>query len=98
MKRLILSVIFSSMALISTLATSFSLYQLSCEMEENPLGIENTHPCFSWKTYAVDRNFDQSAYRILVADSPEKLSMDQGNIWDSGKVNTSSSVLVPFEG
>lgn len=98
MKRLILSVLFSSMALISTLATSFSLYQLSCEMEENPLGIENTHPCFSWKTYAVDRNFVQSAYRILVADSPEKLSMDQGNIWDSGKVNASSSVLVPFEG
>jgi hypothetical protein len=77
---------------------SFSLYDLTCEQEENPIGIETQQPCFSWKTYSEERGFIQSAYQILVSDTPEALKQDKGNIWNSGKVVSSQSVLTPFNG
>jgi hypothetical protein len=77
---------------------SFSLYDLTCEQERNPVGIDTRQPCFSWKTHAVERGFIQSACRILVADAPELLEQDNGNVWDSGKMLSSQSVLTPFAG
>ena len=53
-------------------ADTHSVYNLRCEQEENPLGIETGQPCFSWQIQAQQRNFEQSAWQILVADSPEK--------------------------
>lgn len=79
-------------------ADTHSVYNLRCEQEENPLGIETGQPCFSWQIQAQQRNFEQSAWQILVADSPEKLQASNGNIWDSGKTLSSASILVPFKG
>lgn len=79
-------------------ADTHSVYNLRCEQEENPLGIETLQPRFSWQIQAQQRNFEQSAWQILVADSPEKLQIDNGNIWNSGKNKSSASVLVPFKG
>ncbi|MDR1169202.1 MAG: alpha-L-rhamnosidase N-terminal domain-containing protein, partial [Prevotellaceae bacterium] len=76
----------------------FSLYGLTCEQEENPVGIDMQRPCFSWKTYSEERGFIQSAYQILVSDAPETLARDNGNVWNSGKVVSSQSVLTPFAG
>lgn len=52
---------------------------ITCDakQEENPLGIETGQPCFSWQIQAQQRNFEQSAWQILVADSPEKLQARQ---------------------
>lgn len=77
---------------------TFSVYNLSCEHESNPLGIMTLSPRFSWQINAVERNFEQSARQILVADSESALKKDNGNIWDSGEVISSSSILVPFKG
>ena len=79
-------------------ADTHSVYNLRCEQEENPLGIETGQRCFSWQIQAQHRNFEQSAWQILVADSPEKLQAGNGNIWDSGKTLSSASILVPFKG
>ncbi|MDR1525909.1 MAG: alpha-L-rhamnosidase, partial [Tannerella sp.] len=76
----------------------FSLYDLTCEQEHNPIGIETQRPCFSWKTYAEERGFIQSAYQILVSDMPETLKQDKGNVWNSGKVKSAQSVLTPYTG
>jgi hypothetical protein len=83
---------------VSLSAETFSVYDLTCEQEQNPIGIDRQQPCFSWKTHAVERGFIQSAYRILVADTPELLEQEKGNIWDSGKTLSFQSVLVPFAG
>jgi hypothetical protein len=40
----------------------------------------------------------QSAYHILVADSPEKLKANIGNIWDSKRVKTNESIEVIYSG
>jgi hypothetical protein len=86
------------LALCPAVTQAFSLYDLTCEQEENPVGIETQQPCFSWKIHATERGFVQSAYRILVADTPERLEQDQGNVWDSGKITSSRSVLTPYGG
>lgn len=77
---------------------TFSVYNLKCEQEINPFGLENLHPRFSWQINAAERNFEQFAWQILVADTPEQLNTDNGNIWNSQKTDSPSSILVPFNG
>lgn len=75
-----------------------SLFNLKCEQEANPLGIETLQPRFSWQIQAEGRNFEQSAWQVRVADSPDKLDTPNETIWDSGKINNDASILVPFAG
>ena len=76
----------------------FSVFNLKCEQADNPLGVETLVPRFSWQIRSDRRNFVQSSYEILVADDPGLLSKNKGSIWDSGKVGSDRSVLVPFGG
>lgn len=76
----------------------FSVFNLKCEQADNPLGVETLVPRFSWQIRSDRRNFVQSSYEILVADDPGLLSRNKGSIWDSGKVGSDRSVLVPFGG
>ncbi|MGP1477007.1 MAG: family 78 glycoside hydrolase catalytic domain [Phocaeicola sp.] len=76
--------------------SSFSVYDLTCELDKAPLGVETSNPRFSWKHFSEERNFVQSAYQIEVADDASKI--DMANMWDSGKVISRQSVLVPYSG
>jgi len=71
---------------------------LKCENFINPLGIDALHPVLSWQIQSEIRNFKQSAYRIIVSDNPNKLSAELGNVWDSKKINSSASILIPYKG
>ncbi len=71
---------------------------LRCEFSENPLGIEAPNPRLSWQLQSPQRNQRQTAYRVLVADSPEQLQKQQGNLWDSGRQSADQSLLVPYAG
>ena len=77
---------------------TFSVPQLTCEYNKNPFGIETLQPRLSWIIQSNTNNTNQSAYQILVADSKEKLQQNQGNIWDSKKVNSSQSIQVIYNG
>jgi len=61
---------------------------LRCEYLNDPLGIDITKPHLSWviEEAAGCRGIQQAAYQVLVASTPELLAMDQGDLWDSGKV------------
>lgn len=76
------------------------LYDLRCEHIVNPLGIDTETPRFSWKISAPSRNvaLRQTAYRVLVASSPDKLKRNEADVWDSEVVASSASQLVPFAG
>ncbi|EFS31437.2 hypothetical protein BSGG_2137 [Bacteroides sp. D2] len=76
----------------------FSVYCLTTEQAGNPIGIDSQSPRFSWKIYAQKRNFKQYAYQVCVADSEDRLTNGEANIWDSGKVLSEKSILIPFEG
>jgi alpha-L-rhamnosidase len=77
-----------------------SVFDLSCEHLQNPLGIDVKTPRFSWK-YADEthtRGLHQTAYRILVATDPSKLKAGKADKWDSGIIHSDQSQLVLYEG
>jgi alpha-L-rhamnosidase len=72
--------------------------ELRCEYRDNPLGIDVAQPRLSWIVESGERSERQTAYRVLVASSPEKLSRDEGDLWDSGKVASDRSTQIDYEG
>jgi len=71
---------------------------LLCEYLENPQGIDILQPRFSWKMEADRRGARQTAYQVLVASSRERLARDEGDLWDSGKVDSAQSTQVLYGG
>jgi len=71
---------------------------LKVEYRKNPLGIDNLRPRLSWQIQSDDRNQHQTACRILVASEKKIINCDQGDFWDSGKINTDKSVNFAYQG
>lgn len=68
--------------------------QLTCEYRQNPLGIDAPCPRLSWMVTGTSRNLRQSAYEIVVSSAPN----GNGNIWESGKVNSPDNIHIAIEG
>ena len=68
---------------------------LRVEDLENPLGVDVAQPRFSWVIPLQGRDQRQAAYQILVSRSPD---VTQGDVWDSGRVNSDQSVGVRYSG
>lgn len=75
-----------------------SAEHLSCEMVENPLAVNTNHPRLSWQLVSKESNVSQTAYQILVSTSEEKLKKDNGDIWNSGKVNSDKNLQIAYSG
>ncbi|MDN5854441.1 MAG: hypothetical protein L0K86_16640, partial [Actinomycetia bacterium] len=73
-------------------------YALTSDHKTKPLGIDDRTPSFGWKIRSNERSQAQSAYRVLVASSRSALAHDDGDMWDSGKVESSESLQVTYEG
>lgn len=71
---------------------------LKCEYATNPIGMDVLSPQLSWKIESEKREAFQSAYQILVADSPENLAQGNSIIWDSGKIKSARSVGISYGG
>ena len=71
---------------------------LRCEYRTDPLGIDATKPRLSWEMVSDQRGEAQSAYQVLVASKPELLAKDQGDLWDSGKVESDRQAQVEYAG
>ena len=74
---------------------------LRCEYLVNPVGIDATQPRLSWQVEAVSpavRGVTQSAWQILVATTADTLAKDEGDLWDSGKVEDAESLLRRYAG
>jgi len=71
---------------------------LRCEYRTNPVGIDERHPRFGWILTSRQRNQAQSAYQVLVATSETALAQHRADLWDSGKVTTSQSAQVVYDG
>src|SRR5262249_39963520 len=64
----------------------------------NPLGIDDTHPSLSWQLDSQTDGARQTAYRILVASAPSRLTPGHADVWDSGRVASSTSVGTAYAG
>jgi alpha-L-rhamnosidase len=97
MKSLLLALLLSTCALAGSIVKPTGL---RCEYRVNPEGIDETQPRLTWLLTAAPgaRGVSQSAYRIVVASTPEKAAAAQGDLWDSGKTESPDSVLVPYRG
>ncbi|HRY47569.1 MAG TPA: family 78 glycoside hydrolase catalytic domain [Candidatus Paceibacterota bacterium] len=71
---------------------------LKCEYRINPLGIDAPQPRLSWVLESDRPGEVQTAYQIMVASSAAKLARNRADLWDSGKVASSESIHVTYEG
>jgi len=77
---------------------SMSAVSLTCEYLTNPVCIDAVPPRLAWKLSDTRRGSRQTAYRILVASSEEKLNAGNGDFWDSGKVASDETVGIGYAG
>ena len=91
-------VLFHLLAATAFVHAAVSVDSLRCEHLENPLGIDVTQPRLSWILESSGRDVKQSAYQILVASSERQLTHGQGDLWDSGRVESDQSIIVPYAG
>lgn len=70
------------------------------ELLPDPSGvlIHDPRPEFGWIANSHLDNDAQTAYRILVASSAENLRAGNGDMWDSGQVDSGESVNVEYAG
>ena len=78
--------------------TSVNVINLRCEMLTHPQGIDLSSPRLSWEISGNERDVRQTSYRILVASTLENLNSDIGDLWDSQKVKSKTSVNVVYGG
>lgn len=69
---------------------------LRCEYAVDPVGLSTLQPRFSWQLTTPGSR--QSAWQLQVASSAERLAAGRGDLWDSGRVATAASHLVPYSG
>ncbi len=77
---------------------SMQVVDLKCEYARDPIGIDVKSPQLSWRLESSKRGIVQSAYQIIVADSPDNLAQDVGNVWNSGRVRSSKSTAIMYTG
>lgn len=80
-------------------SSSLLVEKMKCEYFSNPLGIDVLSPQFGWKLKAKGVSGErQTAYRIIVASSREKLFEGKADLWDTGMVKSDQSTQVVYKG
>jgi alpha-L-rhamnosidase len=79
-------------------ASDLRVSSLRCEYLNAPLGLDERLPRLSWTVESPRRGARQTAYRIRVASTPEKLAAGQANRWDSGRVESSQTAQIAYAG
>jgi alpha-L-rhamnosidase len=95
------AVIAASLFALAAHAQSIRPDRPRCEYLDNPLAVAVEKPRLSWElvpSTPAARNLAQSAYRILVADSPAALESGRGTLWDSGKVTSAATGQIEYGG
>ena len=81
-----------------TVPDYLQIYDLRCENLYNPLGIDTSTPRFSWKLSSDRNGTKQKAYQLLVATDSLLLIDGKADLWNSGKVKSPASVMIPYQG
>ena len=88
MKRLTVNIV---ALLICLNIFSIGISNLTVEMQQAPLAIDTDSPRFGWLLTSGEKGDCQTAYQITVMNGSNK-------VWDSGKVKSNQSQLVPYKG
>ncbi len=71
---------------------------LRCESKRDPLGIDERLPRLGWIVESDRRAETQTAYRLLVASTMERLAHDEGDLWDTGRVQSDETTHIVYRG
>ena len=69
------------------------IVRLTTEYQENPIGLDETAPAFSWQLESARQNVKQHAYQIQV-----RKKRDQSEVWNTGRVAASQSANIVYQG
>ncbi|MEQ8849497.1 family 78 glycoside hydrolase catalytic domain [Botrimarina sp.] len=72
--------------------------RLRCEHREDPQGVDREQPRLSWIVASDERGQRQTAYQVVVASSRRQAARGEGDLWDSGKVDSDKTLGVRYEG
>lgn len=72
--------------------------ELRCEYLKDPLGLDSPKPRLQWQLQSDRRGEVQTAYQVLVSGSEAGLRKNQGDLWDSGRVQSGRSAQVEYAG
>ncbi len=102
MKRFLILLAFAQLTSFSLTAPDAALKPvgLRCEYLQDPLGIDVVKPRLSWEFNPVEghRGLRQGGYQVLVAGSKTKIDAQEGDLWDSSRVDSDQSVSVVYGG
>ncbi|WNS46668.1 glycoside hydrolase family 78 protein [Paenibacillus sp. MMS20-IR301] len=77
---------------------TMSVVDCRTEYLVNPLGLDVLQPRLFWKLETEAPAAVQTAYQILVSASPAELEQDRGEMWDSGRTESSESAHIVYQG
>lgn len=83
---------------MNTITVLLRPVRLRCEYLDDPLGIDVARPRLSWALTGGQDGERQSAYRVCVASSPGDLEAGQADLWDSGRVESTQTAHIRYEG
>jgi hypothetical protein len=69
-----------------------------CDGRVDPVGVDPGSVRLSWVLESEARGQSQAAYLVEVASSPQALLAGRADVWASGRVEGTRSVLVPYGG
>jgi len=82
----------------AALAEGLTATELRTEWLTNPLAVDAEKPRLSWRVQSDRRGAAQTAYRIVASTTEERLSRDEADVWDSGKVQSAETLGIAFGG
>lgn len=76
-----------------TAVAATSVKDFRVQHSDRPLSVEDRHPVFSWRMESDERGQRQTAYQLSV-----RRDVDGSELWNTGKVESSQSVDIPYQG
>jgi alpha-L-rhamnosidase len=99
MRSILFAVLLAS-AMVSAASAQPVPRQLTVEYRVSPLAVDEPGPRLAWQLTPSPglRGERQTAYRVLVASTAQQLADDAGDLWDTGKVQSSQTTQVVYGG
>ncbi len=96
MRKYLILLLSALLPLLSS--ASVTVGNLRTENLCDPLGIDTRTPRVSWTSHSDKDNTVQKSYHIIMASSEEKALRNEGDLWDSGEVESSQQLWIPYAG
>ena len=98
LKRYFFVLVLISLLVACNNNSQVKILKIKCQNLSDPVGIGDQKPTFSWIVKSDEQNERQTAYQVIVADNQQDINKNEGNVWDSGKINSGKSNGIIYDG